>query len=200
MSYHLFVCLLSYWLAEPFHCLDGMASEKFPVRERATKQMAAYGNTAAVALWSGKVHSDAEVRARCRQVEFLRTIAKQEKLISAFPKPEDYPFLDSLWYDTNRKSYIGTQNQWQEFIRLRYIAPVLYTNGGLEEEFRQLSSNGGYRQASKYLAIDLVSIGVPPVAIKAVFAELHRRDKVYLSTTMQAPVNVAAQPLPEGPP
>ena len=181
-------------LVEPADHVVKLGDDSWRVREDATITLSLCGPRCLPAVFFGLYSSDLEVVKRCRLVLSRRNTGAftcAEKVLDATHKPEDYPFLDSVWYDTATKRYNGRTGLLGDLFT-HYISQ---THSGCDDRFNGVS-HSNYRRASRLMAIDAVAWGVPLWVVRASFAELRRRDAVYLSSTGQTQF----QKLPAGEP
>lgn len=153
--------------------LDGLAAPSWHRREAASAALYARGELALPTLWLGRCSADAEVVARCRRIAYRLACDRADAALAGM-RPEDFPFLDSVWYDTAARSYGQPWPSLNEYLCAARACP--------DPAFEAVKL-GLYRQATREWMQDGVAQGVPAWCYRVAFVELRRRDGVYLGAT-----------------
>lgn len=153
-----------------FSPLDGLADPSWQAREQASAALVSRGPLSLPTCWLGLYHPDPEVRSRSARVQRIQVCLRVESA-EAGMKPEDFPFLDSLWYDTTARSY---GQPWPS------LEPYLCLARDFPDPAFEGIKLGLYRQASREWMRDGIAAGVPGWCYRAAFVGMRRRDAVYL--------------------
>lgn len=147
-----------------------LGADRFAVREDASRKLTAFGSKARPKLAQAiAATKDEEVRARAAAVE-AKIIESQ--LDSLRPLCQ----IDSNWYCTTQKGYVLDRAPFVEQERLLHEAP----------------NDGSRHWAQYYAATEIwtrqqLRNGTPVAILRIRFAELHRRDGVWLRTLSGGP-------------
>lgn len=174
-------CLL-FWVremelsdAKDHIAIKKLDNNSFFIREAATKQLIrspSPGWSIRQALQS----TDLEVRTRAFRViqdkKLLRTEAITKLINKTYPSPTDLPFIDSLWYDVKKQTYIleSPLRKYEEYFHLARSQGPYSMDVYCEV----------YRAATRLWLIDCLEIGIPLWAMELVFSEMRYRDDCYL--------------------
>ena len=150
-----------------------LGSEDFAARVAAYRALERWGDAALRPLRAREDDADPEVR---RAVAELLCACRQRALERIGP----FPCVDALWYDTRHKwddgaggvSY-GTYDS--NLPTYEWAGPYLNARGRDGYPFAQ------YSLATIDLVNDLLDAGVPECVLRAMVAEMRRRDGVYLA-------------------
>lgn len=89
---------------------------------------------------------------------------------------DDFPCIDGLWYDSERKSYATDCVYWYVCARMgtSYLTRPI-------EEYPDPYGRPWYRwrMATRLWVLDQILLGVPPERLDAVLLEMHRADRTY---------------------
>lgn len=166
--------LLSLALAVPVERAETqvalLGSDDFREREAAARSLRDLGWWAVPVLRRHVGHPDPEVAARCRAlVEGRRARQRRAAEELAAASFDDYPMIDALYYDIRSQLYFSDCPLAQLLIP-RYLDRCV----AVPEDFRGQWTR--YRQAAKLMTEDLLDLGVPLWAVKALHFEMYRRD------------------------
>ena len=147
-------------------CIEALQSQRFAVREKATKELIGFGSIAKPALRKAMQSKDGETSERAG-LALARIIDAEVQ--SLYPMP----FLDALYYDPDQKTY-RCSNKVYDWCQ-RYFE----TTGRDSRPWHK------YRMASEVMVRDQLANGASVRFLRIVLANMHARDEVFIGT--QAP-------------
>lgn len=148
--------------------LRRLGHRSFAVREKAQAQLRALGRRAEPALRrAARSSPDLEVR---RRAQGLLARLEAEATESFAP----WPMIDALWYCEEQRRYAVAGEFTPEGLRFRLCNQYLVRRGSDGPPWNN------YRAATRDLAADWLAAGVPARLLRAVLAEMRRRDQLFL--------------------
>lgn len=143
--------------------VKNLSHARFAIRERASRALLKIGSPAKVSLRRAMLtNEDTEVVDRAKAI-FWRIAEKEVE--SLYP----LPYIDSLWYDKERKTY---NSKMSGYVFRSYL-DIVGRDGPPWHK---------YREATVLLTRKWIADGLNPAFVRIIFAELHARDAVFIST------------------
>ncbi len=173
--------------------IANLGSEKWHVREHATRELVRRGDAILPALQAAHDSHNPEVRLRAAEIQnkldARRMLAAVRLVDSSFA---DFPYIDGMWYNVEKKRYDDKVNLvvWWYARVFRTFLTAEYTNRPIPKTsvlYQDRRSYAEYRRASRQLAIYAVYHGVPIVTLKEMFAIMHANDAAWLPSSTQPP-------------
>lgn len=167
--------LLSLALSPPADTLAPvrqLAHRSFRRREAASRTLARMGERARPALRRGLHSPDHEVRRRCR--DLLADL--DARMLRDLRGRDSWPMVDALWYCEQERRYARAGEETPEAARLRLWGH--YQQRHREDPFQGPPWQND-RAATQDLVSDWLAAGCPPRWVRAVLAEMRRRDQCF---------------------
>lgn len=203
-------------LRDPAALAAALGHDHYPVRRAAHDQAARFAAHPQAPTVFARLarHPDPEVRMRAgllhatavaardraaEAAEAARSAADQPRRRQLIKARWPLPFVDSLWYDPEKKAYVdpGPLEGMRRFIDLSMKGGA---DAAVLEEFKSYESFGAYRFGTAKWLLELDAVGVPLEWVDPILAVMRERDAVYLANTRLVTAPGAANTLPPPPP